>query len=419
MKPDQTLGFPKSFLWGSATASHQVEGGNYNQWTVWELENAKTKSVQAEYQYGDWESWNYIKTEARKPDNYVSGKLANHYENYEEDFEFLKKMHMNAYRFSVEWSRIEPSEGQFDTREIEHYKNYVAKLKAMDIEPVLTLFHFSLPVWFADKGGFERRSNVKYFVRFAKKIVSELGSNIRFIITINEPEVYAIKSYYSQEWPPMGSSMIKIIKVLLNLGLAHRKTAKMIHAINRRYKVSIAKSSSYIYAGDNSIVSRVSAYILRLITEDLVLIWFLKGCDFLGVNFYQTNRVLGSRIHNPEINRNDLDWYMNPSDIEFVLDRYHRKYKLPIMITENGLADSKDENRKWWISETILAMQRSMKKGVKLLGYLHWSLLDNFEWAHGKWPRFGLVSVNYKTNELKLRPSAEWFGRIIKKVRGL
>jgi beta-glucosidase len=110
---------------------------------------------------------------------------------------------------------------------------------------------------------------------------------------------------------------------------------------------------------------------------------------------------------------------MCPSDIEFVLERYHEKYNLPIIITENGLADSQDENRKWWISETIMAMGRAMKKGVKLHGYLHWSLIDNFEWAHGKWPRFGLISVNYKTNELKLRSSAEWFGRIIKKIRNV
>jgi beta-glucosidase len=144
--------FPKNFLWGAATASHQIEGNNYNQWTVWEFENAKTKSVQAEYQYGDWESWDYIKNEAKNPDNYVSGDLMDHYNNFERDFEFIKKMHMNAFRFSVEWSRIEPKDGEFDTKEIEHYKKYATKLKEMNIEPILTLFHFTLPIWFVEKG---------------------------------------------------------------------------------------------------------------------------------------------------------------------------------------------------------------------------------------------------------------------------
>src|SRR5690606_5391821 len=149
----------------------QVEGGNHNQWSVWELENAKSKAAQAKHQWEDLESWEMIKEEAQNPDSYVSGKAADHYNRYEQDFDLLQKMNMNALRFSVEWSRVEPEEGAWNVAAVEHYKNYAAELKKRGIEPVVTLFHFTLPVWFVAKGGFEKRANVKYFVRFAEKIV--------------------------------------------------------------------------------------------------------------------------------------------------------------------------------------------------------------------------------------------------------
>jgi len=167
--------FPKRFLWGAATAAHQVEGGNHNQWSVWELENAKSKAAQAEYIYDHYDSWSRVATQAKKPSNYVSGKVGDHYNRYEEDFDLLESMHMNAYRFSVEWSRIEPQEGLWNAEAVMHYKDQIASLKKRGIEPMVTLFHFTLPVWFADKGGFAKRSNVKYFTRFATKIITELG----------------------------------------------------------------------------------------------------------------------------------------------------------------------------------------------------------------------------------------------------
>jgi beta-glucosidase len=195
--------FSKSFLWGAATSAHQVEGGNHNQWTVWELENAKVKAAQAEYHIGDFNSWERIKKYAKDPHNYVSGNASNHYSDYKLDFDLLEKMHMNAFRFSVEWSRIEPREGVFDPKAIGYYREYVKELKKRGIEPIMTLFHFTLPVCFAENGVFEKRSNAKYFTRFARKIVSELGMHVKYIITINEPIVYVTASYINQEWPPM------------------------------------------------------------------------------------------------------------------------------------------------------------------------------------------------------------------------
>jgi beta-glucosidase len=412
-------GFAKHFLWGAATSAHQVEGGNHNQWTVWELENARAKAAQAEFHVHDFPNWENMKAEARSPYNYVSDKLADHYNLYKDDFDLLQKMNMNAFRFSVEWSRIEPKEGAWDAEAIDHYKQYVAELKKRDIEPVMTLFHFTLPTWFTDMGGFERRGNVKYFTRYAEKIVSEIGIDVRYIITINEPDEYARHSYLWQDWPPAESNRLKWWLVVNNMALAHKRAAKLIHGLNRKYRVSIAKNSPYVYPGDDSIISRKTAEWLEYKRDDFIIKKFVKSCDFLGVNYYFTDRIYGTRIHNPDLQLSDLHWDMQPADIEFVLERLFLKYKLPILITENGVADAGDEHRQWWIRETIVAMQRAMKRDVKLIGYLHWSLLDNFEWAYGKWPRFGLAAVDYKTGKRTLRSSAVWFGGVVKKLRGL
>ncbi len=411
--------FPKRFLWGAATAAHQVEGGNHNQWSVWELENAKAKAAQAQYIYDHYDSWDRIAKHAKDPSNYVSGKASDHYERYDEDYELLERMHMNAYRFSIEWSRIEPSEGAWDAEAISHYKDQLASLKKRHIEPMVTLFHFTLPVWFAQIGGFEKRSNVKYFTRFVEKIMSEIGSNIRLIITINEPEVYVMQSYITQEWPPAISNKAKAFLVLNNLAYAHKQATKAIHKLSRKYKVSIAKNTGYFYAGDDAVVSRVSAAFSQYIADDYFLKKIIKYCDFIGVNYYMSFRLHGYRIHNPEKKMSDLQWDMSPADIEYALERLYKKYKKPIIVTENGLADERDEDRKWWITQTILGLQKAMDNGVDIQGYFHWSLIDNFEWAYGKWPRFGLAEVDYVSGKRTLRPSARWFGRVIKNIRGV
>jgi beta-glucosidase len=411
--------FPKRFLWGAATSAHQVEGGTHNQWSVWELENAKAKAAQAEYQYQDYPSWERIKQDAKTPINYVSGRLGDHYHRYAEDFDYLTKMNMNAYRFSIEWSRIEPKEGSWNAEAINHYKEYIAELKRRNIEPIMTLLHFTLPTWFADKGGFEHRANIKYFVRFAERAVAELGKGVKFIITINEPEVYGVASYFHQDWPPANPSLWKTLRVVHNQIAAHKKAYRAIKAINPRFKVSIAKNSVYFYPGDTAWLSRASASVMQWLEDDYVLRKVRRTTDFLGLNYYQSARVFGYRIHNSEkAEYTDVDWMMSPGDIEYVLQRWHRHYDKPILITENGLADATDELRQEWIKATIVAIQRAMGDGVTVFGYLHWSLLDNFEWAYGRWPRFGLVEIDYATGDRRLRPSAAWFGRVIQKLRG-
>ncbi len=417
---ESTRAFPKHFLWGAATAAHQVEGKMHNQWSVWELENARSLAAQAEYHVSDYPSWERIKKLAKTPANYVSGRATQHYDRYEEDFDLLESMNMNAYRFSIEWSRVEPEEGVWNAEAVEHYRDYLESLKSRGIEPVVTLFHFTLPVWFAQKGGFAKRRNVDYFVRFAERIMSEIGRSVRYVITINEPEVYTFMSYSTQTWPPAESSWLRSFTVLNNLVYAHKKAAKALRRVNARYKISVAKNCVYFYPGDTSWISRLSANVAQYVQDDYWVKKFARHSDFLGLNYYQSQRLLGTRIHNSEAaDYSDVNWMVAPGDLQYVLEHWSRRYRKPIMITENGIADEQDTLRQNWIQQTILAMQQAMKEGVELIGYLHWSLTDNFEWGYGHWPRFGLAAIDYKTGERTLRPSAQWFGRVIKKLRGI
>ncbi len=413
------LKFPKNFLWGVATSAHQIEGDQHNQWSVWELENAKALAAQSSYQFDDLSNWPEVKRSAQTPSNYVSGRATEHYARFAEDISLVRKLNLNAFRLSIEWSRVQPEQGAWDAGAVKHYKEVLAELKKQGIEPMVTLFHFTLPVWFAEMGGFEKRANVKFFVEFAERILSELGGTIRYVITINEPEIYASQSYLEAKWPPQVQNRAQYRRVLANLAFAHNTIAKKLHAASRRYRVSVAKNSAYIYPGDDSALSVRAAAVMQYQRDDMFLRKVIKQCDFLGVNYYFSERVYGYRVHNPDERLNDLGWDMQPQYLERALERLSEKYKKPIIVTENGLADASDEDRQWWLMQTILAMQRAMRSGVELLGYFHWSLTDNFEWDKGYWPRFGLYAVDYRTMERTPRPSAVWFAKVLKKVRGL
>lgn len=411
------LKFPKNFLWGVTTSAHQIEGGQHNQWTVWELENAKTLAAQAPYQYDDLENWPGVKKQAVNPANYVSGKAANHYELYEQDIELARRMRMNAYRFSVEWSRIQPERDAWNAEAIEHYKSVLAALQKREIEPVVTLFHFTVPVWFAQLGGFERASNVQYFVLFAERILRELGPTVKYVITMHEPEVYAAESYLRGVWTPQIQNKKQFVRVIRNLAKAHNKVARIAHTMSRRYKVSVAKNSKYAYPGDDSWLSVRSAAGLQYFQDDYFLKRVIKNCDFIGVNYYQNARVFGYRVHNPDARVSDIGWDMQPEYIERALERLYEKYQKPLFVTENGVADGEDEYRQWWLAQTIMALQRSRDNGVELIGYLHNGLIDGFEWNKGFWPRYGLFAVDYKTYERTPRKSAVWLARVLKKIR--
>lgn len=412
----QNIRFPKKFLWGAATSAHQVEGNTQNQWTQWEQENAASLAARARYHYEDLDSWSRVQAQATTPSNYVSGRAVDHFSRYEEDFDLLRKLNLNTYRFSIEWSRVEPEEGRWDAAAIEHYRQYLKAMQARDITPVVTLFHFTLPVWFSDLGGFEKRRNLKYFQRFVEKIIAELGQHFKYVITINEPTIYADESYRYGHWPPSVQSPRRTFAVIENLILAHNKAARYIRGQSRKYQVSMAYHVSHVYAGDDARLTEVSAKYMDFRQNHYVLKRTVKTCNFIGLNYYASDRVYGYRKHNPNDQVSDLGWDMQPSDIRYVLEDLSDRYNKPILITENGLADGEDNYRQWWLMETIRAMHRAMQNGVRLLGYIHWSLLDNFEWDKGFWPKFGLISVNRNTMERTIRPSARGLARVISSV---
>lgn len=409
--------FPKKFLWGVSSSAHQVEGGNHNQWSVWELEHAKVLATSAEYHYGDLDKWPQVKRLAKTPANYVSGRAIDHYNRYQQDFDLAKDLGLNSFRFSIEWSRLEPQEGVWDAGAITHYRQYLQAIKQAGMTPVVTLFHFTLPLWFAEKGGFAKRSNVEYFVRFAEKILAEYGSDLKYIITINEPAIYANNSYLQGVWPPNLSSKPKMWLVLNNLIRAHNRVAKLIRKTSRKYQVSMAHNVSYTYAGDDAKLSQWSASIADYMHNQYILKRTIKTSTFIGLNYYFSNRIYGYRQHNPDDQVSDVGWDMQPSDIRYVLEDLADRYNKPILITENGVADIDDEYRIDWLRQTVEAINQAIINGVSVIGYLHWSLFDNFEWEKGRWPRFGLYSVNYATMDRVARPSAAVYKKIIKTVR--
>ncbi len=412
------FGFPKRFLWGATTSAHQVEGGTHNQWTAWELDHARSRAAQAEYEADTIPVWDDVRRQAKSPASYVSGKLADHYGRYEEDIEIIASLGLSAHRFGIEWSRVEPAEDSWDAEALAHYKRYVMALKARGIEPVLTLFHQTLPEWFVEKGGFASRRNTAYFVRFASRIIEELGANVRYVVTMDEPDVYAYEGYYTGHYPPGVRSRWQLWRVLGNLAHAHRQAAKTIRAQGRRYRVGIATRANYFYAGDTAWLSRLSAAMLQYFSDDYFLSQVASGSDFLGVNYYQSQRVYGYRVHNPEVGaHSDLGWHLQPADLEYVLERLHGRYHRPLVVTASGVADMHDEHREWWLRESMLALRQALELGVDVQGYFYHGLLDGFEWSYGRWPRHGLVAIDYKTGERTVRRSATRWAAALKKLR--
>lgn len=410
--------FPKNFLWGASTASHQVEGGNHNQWSVWELQVAKEHARSAHKNLSWLPNWEDIKSQAENPDNYISGRGIEHYKLYKEDFKIINQLNLNSYRFGIEWSRIQPKEGEWNQEAIEYYKTYIKELKKAGIEPLLNIWHWTLPVWFAEKGGFANRANLIYWDEYVKKIADEFANHVRHVITLNEPNVYASHSYAMGWWPPQSVSWLETSRVYLNLVSAHKRAYKILKSKKATLNIGIAQQLANIQAKrPHNVFDQVMTKWMRFFWNW----WFYnrinKEQDFIGFNYYFTDYYKVNKRENPELPTNDLGWYMEPEGLYPLLLRVWVRYRKPIIVTENGVADSKDQYRQWWLQETIIAMEKALSEGVQLVGYYHWSLLDNFEWAYGWWPKFGLVEVDRKTMKRTLRPSAKWFAKEIKRIR--
>lgn len=412
--------FPKHFFWGTSTSAHQVEGGNHNQWTVWELENASRLAQTAHMRLNWLPSWDAIKDQAEEPSNYISGNGVAHNKLYKQDFDLINDLNMNAFRFSVEWSRLEPSEGKWDQEAITYYKNYIQELRKRKIEPFLNLWHWTLPVWFTDKGGFEKRENIKYFDRFVKKVAQELMDDVEYVLTLNEPSNYASFGYLLGEWPPQEKNLFKFGKVYWNLAKTHNRAYKIIKKEKPSAQVGMAAILANIQAKHpHNFFDQTSTKIMRYAWNW----WFLnrtkRNMDFIGMNYYFSDYYTGlGKRENPKVPVSDLGWYAEPEGLYPLMLRTWSRFKKPIFISESGIADQDDQQRRWWIEENIVAMERALSEGVDLRGYFYWSLLDNFEWSYGWWPKFGLVEVDRKNGmKRKVRPSAKWFSEWLEKIK--
>jgi beta-glucosidase len=411
--------FPEDFLWGASTSGHQVEGANYNQWTVWELENASKMARVAADRLRWMPDWLKFKSQAEMPENYVSGKAVDHYHLYKEDFSILERLGLNAFRFGIEWSRIEPEAGQWDQAEIDHYHNYISELQKRGIEPVLNIWHWTNPVWFENMGGFSRRENIALFERFVGKLMEEYGSMLRYVITINEPNIYISYPEWNQgvNVPPQQPRW-KRLMTLFWLVRAHKRAYSIIKRANPDIRVGAAVQMAHNRTKRDNLLSRVAVKFSDKFGNNLFYDLTKKYTDFIGFNYYFTNYFEGFKLKNPPTPTNDMGWYMEPEGIGDVITNLWLRYHKPVMVTENGVADSADKYRQWWLKTTMLELLKARRNGVNLIGYFHWSLLDNFEWANGWWPKFGLVSVD-RENKMKrtIRPSALWWSKQLDKIR--
>lgn len=401
------LEFPKGFYWGAATSSHQVEGDNHNDWTEWEKENApRLASLARGKQWPD-----YILNKYPNPlheENYISGKACDHYNRFRKDFDIAKSLGHNAHRFSIEWSRVEPEEGKFDEKEIEHYRQVILALKERGIEPFVTLWHWTIPVWLVQKGGVSNKNFPKYFERYVYRLMRSLES-IHYWITLNEPMVFIFYGYILGIRPPQYKSIRKAITVFRHLISAHKKAFEVIHKMGESDNVvGIAKHDKFFIAGDNKLHNRIFTAAAKYLWNDCFLRRIRNKQDFVGLNYYNSDVI-------------KFDWKDSRKgfyNLEASAEGFYHviknlgQYKKPIYILENGLDDPEDKDRSKFIYEHLDAMARTIKEGVDVRGYFHWALLDNFEWASGFWPRFGLVEIDYKTMERKIRDSALEYKKI-------
>lgn len=276
--------FPEEFLWGASISSHQVEGSNINDWSEWEKKYAVRLAEESKGVYGYWQPWQVdMFPEMKNPENYVSGKACDHYNRFKEDFRLAKNLGHNAARISIEWSRIEPNEGEFDEREIEHYKNVVSLLKELDIEPFVTIWHWTIPLWLRDKGGWVNRRTAGYFVRYAEKVVNSLGKDVRFWITLNEPEIYSSSHYTKGLWPPEKKSFINYLVVLHNLIEAHKLAYSAIKKIYPNSHVGAAKDNIYFEAYRSRVKNRIAKKAADLWWNQYFFLKIGRHQDFIGL----------------------------------------------------------------------------------------------------------------------------------------
>ena len=408
--------FPAGFLWGAATSAHQVEGHNVN---------------------NDWWAWEQA-GRVKEP----SGAACDHYRRFREDFDLAKQLGHNTHRFSIEWSRIEPREGAFDEQAIAHYQDVVRALRERAIEPIVTLHHYTNPLWLSARGGWATPQVVERFARYTRRVAEALGDQVRYWLTINEPMVYVHMHYLEGVGPPGERNLHTGLRVIEHLIRAHAAGYHVLHEVaksrGQAAQVSLAAHCQPFVPCrrwwlPDQLIARLTQRIynqdfLQALTDGRVRLPGRRAIrvpeaaqtlDFIGMNYYGRifmrlargggNQWAGARCstrhHRQVRERNGLDWDVYPPGILQVL-RWSLPFKKPVLITESGICTTDDAQRERFILRHLAWVAQAIREGIPVIGYLYWSLLDNFEWAEGYGPRFGLVEMDYATQQRRVRPSA-------------
>jgi beta-glucosidase len=408
------LDFPSGFLWGAATSGHQVEGDNR------------------------WSDWWQHEQSGRLP--HRSGAACRHYELFEQDFDLARRLGHNAHRLSIEWSRIEPREGERDAAALEHYRSVIQALRSRGLEPVVTLHHFTSPAWFSASGGWLRRDAPRLFARHVEYVGRRLAPEVRYWLTVNEPTVLVMQGYINGVWPPfLRSAWRSATLACRNLARAHVAGYQALHRCRTDCLVSFAHSAPWVEPCDpTSRRDRIGAWIRDLILNRAFLAmigarprWRPKApLDFIGLNYYTRavirssgwgpRGLLGHSCHRPhhadQGPLSTIGWEVYPIGLRAVLRRF-ASFGLPLLITENGIATDDENLRETFLAMHLEQLATALSEGVDVIGYLYWSLMDNFEWDHGAAPHFGLAAVDETTKERRIRPAAEWLARICRDNR--
>ena len=383
--------FPDGFTWGTATAAHQIEGGNTN---------------------NDWWAFEHTPGSGTRES---SGDATDSYNRWPEDADVVKSIGFDNYRFSVEWSRIEPADGEFSTAQLDHYARVCTGLRERGIDPVVTFHHFTTPQWLADRGGWEEPDTADRFADFVARCAARLDGLMARACTINEPNIVSMMGYGMAMFPPGRRAGIPFVRAVnANLVDAHRKAVDAVRAAAPGTPVGLTLSMAEYVAVDGG-EERMAKE--RHLMEDMFLD-ATGGDDFIGVQTYSRARIgpKGMVGGEPGVPVLEMGYEFWPQALEATLRRAweYTGGQTPLLVTENGIGTTDDAQRIDYVHEALAGVLRALADGIDVRGYTYWSLLDNFEWAFGFVPRFGLVEVDRETFERTPKASAGWLADIIR-----
>ena len=414
-------------MWGTATAAHQVEGNNTN---------------------NNWYAWEHQKDsngKSRIHNNDKSGIAANHWNLYRDDISLMNDLGVGYYRFSVEWSKIEPENGIINEKALEHYRDVCIALIDSGLTPVITLHHFSHPIWFEELGAFEKEENIEHYIRFSELVFNKLSDIVPIWCTINEPAVYVTQGYFNGVFPPGKKDPLLAGYVMRNLLNAHVQVYQRLKSLPNGENVQIGLVKNITQLDPLRrwhILDWYFSGILNDVFTNSTLNLFSKGefdfylpamanvsyknydainsLDFIGLNYYSRWHVKGQLNLaepftfelRPQDIQTDMPYAIYPEGF-YKAVKTIAKLNVPIIITENGIADDKDDRRSLFIKRYLYALFKTIEEGYDIRGYFYWSLMDNFEWAEGYMMKFGLYDVDFNTQDRTLRSGSQSFVDIV------